>query len=327
MNRLENLPEIAAHQLGGLNADARMLTKIRQTAAGRPARRQPIWKPALAGALALALVLSVSLWGMPALLNQSNPDKATLALKNSRAAGGAETQTATEQPGDAQLVATVTGAPDTGVSVGDATEATSPYRNLFAPERSGNFPVILIDGAAYRMLISPTEMKTALMGDSLGEVTEYTLEPALSTGGIVSNIVSAGEKIYAVRDMQGAMVAAYVRGSLRVFQRISYAGTAVLGDETLRDTLTAPGSVTAMELTGVGVITNPETCRQLLQTLMDNAEYDNASFAADDKRSLLIGLDNGLLMQLMVGDDTVSACGTWSCPEFFEAYSQAVLAD
>ena len=135
------------------------------------------------------------------------------------------------------------------------------------------------------------------------------------------------ERIYKQGTMKGAMVAAYVKGSLRAFQRISYAGTAVLGDETLRDTLADPASVTALELTGVGVITDPETCRQLLQTLLDNAEYDSASFATDDKRSLLIGLNNGLLMQLMIGDDTVSACGTWSCPEFFDAYAQAVLAD
>ena len=40
--------------------------------------------------------------------------------------------------------------------------------------------------------------------------------------------------------------------------------------------------------------------------------------------SLHIGLTNGLTLQLLVGDDTVSACGTWSCPEFFESFHEAI---
>ena len=33
---------------------------------------------------------------------------------------------------------------------------------------------------------------------------------------------------------------------------------------------------------------------------------------------------NGLTLQLLTGDDSVSACGTWSCPDFFEAFAEAV---
>ena len=171
-------------------------------------------------------------------------------------------------------------------------------------------------------------MSDSLLGESLGEVTEYTLEPALSTGGgIVSNIVSAGETVYAIQGMQGAMAAAYVKGNLRVFQRVGYASTAILGDETLEDTLAAASHITAMELTGAGVIDDPAVAQTLMQTLLTDAVYESASASTGDTRSLLIALDNGLLMQLMVGQDTVSACGTWSCPEFFEAYDQAIDAE
>lgn len=319
MNRLENLPEIAERRLGGLNADARMLSRIRQASAKPGAGRRAAWKPALA-ACAAALCLCVGLWAVTAA-PPSNPvsPQSTADLLGTRAAGDG--------------IAPVTGARIRALgmsggtaSVSGATAAKGSYRNVFAPESKGNFPLVIVNGAAYRMLISPTNLNEKLLGDSLGEVTEYTLEPALSTGGVVSNIVSAGETVYAVKDMQGAMAAAYVKGSLRVFQRVSFAGTAILGSETLQDTLAAADRITAMELTGEGVIDDAATTRKLMQILLDNAEYDSASVGSGDTRSLLIGLDNGLLMQLMVGEDNVSACGTWSCPEFLEAYAEAVSA-
>ena len=98
-----------------------------------------------------------------------------------------------------------------------------------------------------------------------------------------------------------------------------------MGSETLADTLTDASHITAMELTGIGVIDDPAITQSLMQTLLDNAVYESASVGSGDTKSLLMALDNGLLMQLMIGDDTVSACGTWSCPEFFEAYDAAML--
>jgi len=174
------------------------------------------------------------------------------------------------------------------------------------------------------LLISPTDMDTALLGESLGEVTEYTLEPALSNGGIVSNVVFAGDTVYAVQGMKGAMAAAYVNGGLRVFQRVSYAGSALLDSESLAATLVGNHTATAMELTDSGIVDDPAKAQSLMQTLLDNAEYDSAASGTDDTRSLLISLDNGLLIQLMVGQDSLSACGTWNCPEFFDAYADAV---
>lgn len=319
MTRLTRLPDIADRALGGLNADARLLGRIKLAAAKRAGRPHFRWQPALAGVAAVAFCLGMSFWVAPMLHVLSTPGaQLSSEVMGSRAAGGAQT-------GEGDVFARALGRAAGTVSEGDAQAGAGSYRNLFAPERKGNFPLILVDGAAYRMLISPTNMNDSLLGDALGEVTEYTLEPALSEGdGVVSNIVNAGETVYAVKDMQGALAAARVQGGLRVFQRVSFAGTATLGSETLADTLANADDVVAMELTGAGIVDDPAKAQALMQTLLDNAEYQSASASTGDERSLLIALRNGLLVQLMVGEDTLSACGTWSCPEFFEEYPLAV---
>lgn len=314
MTALERLPEIVEQRLGGLTANAHLLGKIKLAAAESPKRRVR-WQPLIAGTMAIALCIFTGVWVIPTLSDHLLTDREPSAhVMGSHAAGGV--------PGEGVSL-WVRAMESSGVRVHGADEASPAYRNLFAPERSGNFPLVLVDGAAYRMLISPLNMKDTLLGSSLGEVTEYTLEPALSTGGgIVSNIVSAGESLYAVKGLEGAMIAAYVKGGLRAFQRVSYAGASILGKETLADTLASADRITAMELTDAGIVDDPATAQRLMQVLLDNATYESAAVGTSDTRSLLIALDNGLLMQLMVGDDTLSACGTWSCPEFFEAYER-----
>ena len=84
------------------------------------------------------------------------------------------------------------------------------------------------------------------------------------------------------------------------------------------------GFNTAMELTNAGIVDDAAKAQALMQVLLDNATYESASVGGSETRSLLIALDNGLLIQLMVGDDTLSACGTWSCPELCEAFTTAV---
>ncbi len=314
MKKLECLPEITQHSLGGLTADSRMLANIRIAAAQPVSARRFYLRPALITCLAVTLCLGLGLWGMPHLLPASvtgNP------LMSSQTAGG---NADSNSVGSLQQMDVSSGS----ISINGSSQDSGTYRNLFASSRNGSDPLVMVGGAVYRLLISPTNMDSSLLGESLGEVTEYTMEPALSTGGVVSNVVFAGETIYAVKGMNGAMAAASVSGSLRVFQRVSFSGAAALGGETLGDTLTASQNVTAMELTGLGIVDDPATAQTLLKTLLDNAQYESASAGSDDTRSLLIRLDNGLLMQLMVGDDTVSACGTWSCPEFFDAYAAAM---
>ena len=161
-----------------------------------------------------------------------------------------------------------------------------------------------------------------MLGDELGAVTEFNIEPALSSGGVVSNAVSCGEPIYAVGESSGALVAANVDGVTRLFQRVSYAGTAIIGSETLADTLCAPQDVQWIAVEGVGRVDDPAQAEALMNTLYDLADYQGTAFSSGT--SVQIGLKNGLVLQLMAGEDTLSACGIWSCPDFFEAFEQAV---
>ena len=75
-------------------------------------------------------------------------------------------------------------------------------------------------------------VSSAMLGSELGLVNEFNLEPALASGDIVSNAADPGAPVYAVSGMKGAMIAANIGGSLRVFQRVSYSGTATIGGET-----------------------------------------------------------------------------------------------
>jgi hypothetical protein len=118
--------------------------------------------------------------------------------------------------------------------------------------------------------------------------------------------------------MKGTMIAANISGSLRVFQRVSYAGTATIGGESLSDVLCSADQVDWLRYGGMTI--SGADAQALMQTLLDDADFQSTSMTGTD--SLQIGLTNGLILQLLVGDDTVSACGTWSCPGFFEAFAE-----
>ena len=313
MKRLNQLHDIADRQLAGVVADDQLKARILERAKPRPVMA---WRPMLAGATAFALCVAVALWAFPTASDDQPPTPTASAVLFSGSAGG-------EDPVDRPLVRSLD-IPNGSVTITDGTSAPS-YRSIFEPEQNGNFPLVLVDGAAYRLLTTPSSVGDSLLGDSLGEVTEFTLEPALSNGGTVSNVVSAGETIYAIDGMQSAMVAANVNGVRRVFQRVSFAGKAIVGSESLEDALVSANRVTALELSDVGAIDDAQEAQSLMQTLLDNASFSNASASGSGRQSLLIHLDNGLILQTIVGDDCISSCGTWSCPDFFEAFNTALM--
>ena len=191
-------------------------------------------------------------------------------------------------------------------------------QTLFEENTGASFPLITLKDATYRMLAAPAGISSALLGSELGLVNEFNLEPALGSGDIVSNAADPGAPVYAVSGMKGAMVAANIGGSLRVFQRVSYSGTAIIGGESLGDTLCRPSQVSWMALNGTTI--SGEDAQTLMQTLLDDADFHSTGMSGSG--SLQIGMTNGLSLQLLVGDDTVSACGTWSCPGFFEAFAE-----
>lgn len=208
-------------------------------------------------------------------------------------------------------------------SIGIRPSANPSYRSIWAGAKNGNFPLIGVNGRYYRLLKNPTSIPGSLLGENLGTVNVFTDEPALAgNSGVISNTVAEGEAVYAISGMKGAVVAARVDGEMRAFQRVSFGDSALMGGEDLSDTLRA-NQVVALELTGVGTINNAETARNLMGILMENASFQRSG-SRETNTALLIQLDNGLTLQLAVNEERVMACGTWTCPEFFEAFQEAL---
>lgn len=197
------------------------------------------------------------------------------------------------------------------------------YRSIWARSNGANFPLIGVNGRYYRLLTAPTSVPANLLGETLGNVNVYTSEPALAgNAGIVSNTVAEGESVFAVSGMQGAVVAARVNGEMRAFQRVSFGESALVGGESLSSTLRA-NQVVALEVTGMGTVNDAETARYLMGILTDNATFLRSG-SSETNTSLLIQLDNGITLQLAVNGERLMACGTWACPEFFDAFQEAL---
>ena len=303
--RLMELPETVDQTLKTLTADEALKRRI-ERAVMTPERetvRRPLYRT-LVPALSLALVLIV---GAAVGLKQDQPDR----IITSQAAGS-PTDLVTDHShdlGQGRVTVTTTNAPE--------------YRSLWEGSNA-SFPLIGLSGSYYRMMNVPATVDRALLEESLGAVSEFTTEPSLSgTDVILSNVATLGTPIYPVSGMGNTLVAAEVNGSMRLFQRVSFNGSALQGNETLADTLQLSGHIVSMELSDVGIITDSSACERLYQTLVDNASYDSSG-SVSARQSLLISLDNGLTVQIAVRNDKLAACGTWSCPEFFEEFEASL---
>ena len=158
---------------------------------------------------------------------------------------------------------------------------------------------------------------------TVSAVEEYTTEPSLSrTDVVISNCVWAGEDVYGISGMEKSLVCAKVDGSLRLFQRVSFNGYATIGKESLADTLQFQGHIASLTLSGIGTVSGA-TASSLFETLLHQASYESSG-SLNTEDTLLITLDNGLCAQMLLKDDRLSACGVWSCPEFVEAFRNAV---
>lgn len=307
--RLQQLPELADQSLAGIEATEALKRRILNAAerpdavpSRRPARA---WVPALA--LSLALVVGVAV--VPAL-HRDQPDPVIVSQPAGSDAPHADLRAGSDLASGSVTIVN--------------TGAAPVYRSIWEAGENGNFPLIGVRGAYYRMLTTPADVDASLLGESLGTVAEFTTEPSLSGKEVIlSNTAACGAEVYAVDGMGGTLIAAEVDGATRLFQRVSFNGNALQGRETLADTLQIAGHIVAMELSDVGVVTDSAVCETLFAALIDNASYD-ASGAITARQSLLIELDDGLTLQLAVRNDKLSACGTWSCPEFFEAFEDAV---
>lgn len=308
VRQLDALPAVAGEMLSGLTADSTLRNRILVQAdrLGRaqqtPATIKPAKWPALARftpAAGMALVLAF----MIGLGVNYGKDQAGLVTP---------TGAPIAQDDLASYRAGVDSIP------GDVPQ----YRSLFVGE-GANPPLIGVHGRFYRMLSVP--VSEGVIGTAIGEVQEYTEEPSLAaTVGVVSNVAKAGTQVYAVDGLSNKTACiAEVDGTPRLFQRVGYASATFIGNELFEDTFGVHGQVAAVELSGVGVITDERVANELIYTLNEFAVYDGTD-TLESGQALTVYLTNGLSLQLMVQDDLIGGCGVWVCPEFFDAFETAL---
>ena len=315
---LDQLGPIADEMLGGLEADEAMRLRIKRAAAeGRAVRRAPVRRlvPALCCA---ALVIGCVGAAAPRLNKDTDENAVTLASQP--AAVSIDTIAAGEGVAysGGEMIA----------DLGDNArmrKGGSSGQTLFA-EGSGDIPLVAIGSAVYQMLETPRDIGNSLLGGEVGSVQLYDEQPSLASpkemAAGISNVAEAGAAVYAVRGMaDSTMVACEVDGSMRVFQRVSYAGRGPAG-ASLEDTFSVRGKVKSAELSGVGTLEGDEA-NKAIAVLLDNAVLKSADATAH-RQTLTVTLENGLRLQLGVSGDTLCGCGGWSCPEFFEAFEASL---
>lgn len=303
---LRELPETANQAMNGLEATpflkARIDRAVNEKKQGKVRFTVPAWAPALCCA-AVVLVLALTVFPMTGEPSDGIIDSGMLGDP-------------TPVPANA-----LTADLNSGSMFISANSAKPGYRSIWSDVKDGSFPLIGMNGKYYRMLTSPNVVDSELLGAQVATVSEFTTEPSLSgTDVVLSNTVASGAAVYAISGVDAnTLVAAQVNGRMRLFQRVSFNGNALRGAEKLTDTLALAGRVIAMELSGVGTVTDPAACESLMATLLSCASYESSG-SISSKKALLIELDNGLVLQMSVKGDNLAACGVWSCPEFFEAF-------
>ena len=190
----------------------------------------------------------------------------------------------------------------------------------------GDIPLVAVNGCVYRMLTAPKNVDSSLVGDAVGSVAAFSDTPSLAEDDAfssgLSNVSGEGTAIYAVSGLDASTaVAAEVGGKMRLFQRVSYAGRGP-GGQGLEDTFSVRGLVTELTLSDVGTLTG-DAANDAIAVLLDHA-YLKSTDTSSHRQTLTATLSNGLKLQLGVSGDTVSGCGNWSCPEFFEAFKAAL---
>ena len=302
MKSLEHLPQIASECLGGLKADQALYQRmLGQRARGQRPRMR--WQRALALACTLVFALGLGAAGLNALINQQpKPGITTLAAGQAPREG---MQRADVPRGSIQL----------------SSAGLPKYKGIWASGKGANFPLIRVDGGYYRLLTNPSQIDSSMLGSNLGSVESLVVEPALSTsGGIISNLVAKGAAVHAISGMAGSAVAAEVEGKLRVFQRVSFGGQATKGSEGLKGTLT--GNVKALQISGVGTVSDHAKVQELLQLLFTSASYKSAA-SRSSNQALMIQYDNGIVLQMALKGSQLMACGTWEAQSFLDAFKAA----
>lgn len=357
MNKLDNLSSVANEMLDGLKADPSLLHKAGEQAAKRPAVRFTSYVPALCCVAVLVCCIAF----LPGLTrgNKTVPNE---AASQDTAAGFDEVFAAEEVVVPEELSVAAAAFPseesldaesspvreeDAIVSYSAGTgsvpqenlrgalldlsrkgssslssgSSAPSYQNLWVAGSDGVFPLIRVEGKYYRQLKSGIDEDC--LGKKIGAVEIFTTEPALEdSASVMSNIVPVGNDVYRIGGMDGTLVAAYTDSGLYAFQRVTFNGQALKKGEGLSSVLNVKDHVISLSLTDVGTVTDAAEANSLISVLLKKAVRESSG-SLNSKQALHITLDNGIVLQMTVKDEKLSSCGTWSCPEFFDAFEKA----
>jgi len=332
MKSLDQLGPITDEMLGGLHADESMRLKIKRAALQPQHNTRKTMVKRFAPALCCAALAIACVSVAATRLNPTASDAGTPAAASAdqpmllAAEGGEPVALAID------AIAAGEGAAFSGTELmadlGDnaSVRSAAPKAQTLFASGSGDIPLVSVGGAVYQMLATPKDVGGSLLGGEVGSVKTHESQPSLASGDAMraglSNVAQEGAAIYAVRGMDDScVVAAEVDGSMRLFQRVSYAGKGPSG-ASLEDTFSVRGKVKKAELSGVGTLEG-EAANKAITVLLDQAVLKSADASAR-KQTLTVTLDSGIKLQLGVSGDTLCGCGGWSCPEFFEAFEAAL---
>lgn len=306
MIKLTDLPQAAQDTLGGLQAGPALLNCARMAAqqgADRPHLPRPLMPRLLAFSMAAVMVLLGVFTILPTLNKQDVPPVFSQAAGEPSLSTG---RMSADLPRGSLVLSQDTGSRDLGV---------------WARGSAGNFPLLRVNDRFYRLLNNPKDA-SSLAGSQVTQVAVFTEEPALDTqNAALSNTAPLGSAIFSA-GKDSAILLAPVEGTLRAFQRVAFAGSALLGGESLSDTLPA-GQVAALQINGIGAVTEASAVQELMNTLLTQARYQGGQTVSGNT-NLLIQYESGLTVQFAVRGDSLGACGTWACPAFLEAFRAAV---
>ena len=196
MKRLEQLPEVANRQLGGLTATSTRWQRQSAAEMRQPRRRASV------GACAGRMRRVGLCLGPEASSLASSPRP----LNAGQALGGRFTSSiAPRTAGDVPVGSL------RAMSAGQRQFQSDPCSRRARGRAFRSSPWTAPPTACCK---APTGISSSLLGEELGQVTEFNVEPALGTSGAKATWWPAWETVYHF-GMSGALVAAQVDGSTR----------------------------------------------------------------------------------------------------------------
>ena len=309
MEKLNHLASITDEMLAGLQTDEAMRRSIVRAAREQAQPRRKNMKR-FAPALAFAAAAVVCVGAAFTRVGDVNPGVQPVTIGEIAAGQPVETQ-------PLMMAALGDGA---NVRMGRSSGGGS----LFA-QGGAEIPVVTVKGNVYRMLSTPQDLGANLLKKT-GTISVVTDQPSLASAADMkaglSNVAAQDAAVYEVKGIRSSTaVAAQVGGQIRLFQRVSYAGRGPAG-ASFEDTFGVRGKVKSVAVDGMGEVSGSKA-NEVIGVLLDRAALKSAD-GGSARQYLTVTLDNGLKLQLGVSGDTLIGCGAWSCPEFFEAFENAL---